>query len=152
MDPLSIIASSTSLAALCLKCSTLLYEYINDTKNVDATVSTFCSEIDSLAQVLDSIKTNFRHPRTVAVIQAAQDEYDGRLWSNIGKLLDRCKISMVRLEKILGGLNKSTGGGLLRKPIKQLRFSMKSDEIVMLRQQVQSHNLMMQITLQSISM
>ena len=58
---------------------------------------------------------------------------------------------METLKEIISRLNRDTGG-ILRKPIKQLRLRFQNDDIIALRGQIQSHSLMMQITLQSISM
>lgn len=151
MDPFSIAAGSAALAALCVQCSTSLYDFYGSTQKVDASVTAFCEEVDSLAQVLDALSTTFKYPRTLAVIKSAHQEYDGKLWANVDKLLGRCRRSMETLKEILSKLNRDTGG-ILRKPMKQLRLRLQSADIVALRGQIQSHNLMMQITLQSISM
>ena len=151
MDPFSIAAGSAGLVTLCVQCSTCLYEVYKGTEQVDANVTTFCNEIDNLAQTLDALSTNFKHPRTLAVIKAAHQSYDGKLWANVGRLLQSCRRTMETFKIIIQKLNRDTGG-ILRKPIKQLRLRLQSDEITALRGQIQSHSLMMQITLQSISM
>ena len=150
MDPLSIASAASGLVVVCTKCSVLLYKYMDDIKTVDSTVGLFCTEIDSLARVLDAISTGFDHPPTAAAIAASQSYHGGALWINVTKLLEKCGTAMSRLKKILQRL-ENTRGGILRRPIKQIKFSMKSADIVILRQQVQSHNIMMQIALQSIS-
>lgn len=147
MDPLSIASAASGLVVVCTKCSVLLYKYIEDVKSIDSTVGLFCSEIDSLAQVLDAISTSFNHPPTIAAIAASQNNHGRAFWINVAKLLEKCGTAMSRLRNILQRL-ENTRGGILRRPIKQIKFSMKSADIVILRQQV---NLMMQIALQSIS-
>lgn len=151
MDPLSIAAAAAGLATLCVQCSTSLYHFYESTQKVDANVTGFYDEVDSLARVLDALSTTFKHPRTLAVINSAHQQYDGKLWTNVGELLERCRRSMETLRGILQRLNRDTGG-ILKKPIKQLRLRLQSDDITSLRGKIQSHNIMMQITLQSISM
>ena len=151
MDPLSIAAGSAGLFTLCVQCSTILYQFFEDNKKVDANVTTFCDEVDNLAQVLDALSTTLRHPRTLAAVESSRQEYDGKLWVNVDRLLDKCRASMESLRKLLQRLNRDSGG-FLRKPLKQLRLRLQSDDILQLRGQIQSHTLMMQITLQSINM
>ena len=79
MDPFSIAAGSAGLATLCVQCSTFLYQFYESTQKVDADVTAFCDEVDTLAQVLDALSTTFKHPRTLAIIKAAHQEYDGKL-------------------------------------------------------------------------
>ena len=154
MDPFSIAAGSASLATLCVQCSSFLYSFYEGTRKVDATILDFSDELHQLAQVLDALSTNFKHPRTLAVIHSAQRECDDKLWRNVDQLLRKCRGSMEMLKAIVERLNRDTGGmgGFLRRPIKQLRLRLQNDDIVALRGQIQSHHLMMQITLQSISM
>ena len=151
MDPLSIAAGATGLATLCFQCSKAMYQLYDSTQMVDVNITSFCDEVDTLARVLGDLSNSFDHPRILAVVESARQEYDGRLWANVDTLISKCRRSMESLNVILQKINKDSGS-VFNKPIKQFRLRFRTDDIIRLRGQIQSHKLMMQITLQSISM
>ena len=150
MDPLSIATGSAGLVVLCVRISTILYNWIRDTSEVDSNVSGLCEEIVSLSRTLDAISTSWRQNRLVA---AAQVDPDGNLWASVGASLNDCKTTLEALDDKLNSVRKTgfLGKGFLRKPTKQVKFNLKMNDIVTYRQRFQSYNTAMASALQMIN-
>ena len=80
MDPLSIAASSSAIAVSCIKISAYLYEYIQQVKNIDPTVSLLCNETKALSRSLDSIAPSLER---YAVVVTEKIPEDANILSNI---------------------------------------------------------------------
>ncbi|KAH8591765.1 hypothetical protein B0O99DRAFT_518852 [Bisporella sp. PMI_857] len=94
MDPLSIAAGSASLAVLCVKVSATLYTWVEDTRQVDSSVTGVCDEILALSRVLDAISKSWKRNPQIA---SAQIDPDGTLWSSVRGSLDDCRATLEKL-------------------------------------------------------
>ncbi|OCK76734.1 hypothetical protein K432DRAFT_445813 [Lepidopterella palustris CBS 459.81] len=148
MDPLSIAAGSAGLAGFCFKISAFLYNFVDDTRNVDRNVSDLISEIRSLSQVLHTINKSLEDNTLVAL--SRNNEH---LWVNVDSSLQDCKNTLEILYQMLKDLEDggASGLGVLRKPVKQVRLNMKTKDILFFKQQVHSHYSAMQLALQTIN-
>lgn len=150
MDPLSIATGSASLVVLCVQVSATLYTWIDDTRQVDTNVAALCEEILALSRVLDAIsKTWKRNPQ----IASAQTD-DGTLWISVKASIDDCKATLEKLNLMLDDVQKGSfvGRGFLRKPAKQIKFSLKTKDISVYQQRMQSYNSAMQSALHMINL
>jgi len=59
MDPISIIAASTTLVRLCATASGYIFTFVTNVRNVDTAITTLGVEVSSLSQVLSSINDSF---------------------------------------------------------------------------------------------
>ena len=63
MDPLSISMAASSISKLVFSISTTLYSFIAAVQNIDETIRALCTEVSSLAGVLDAITISLqRYP------------------------------------------------------------------------------------------
>lgn len=151
MDPLSIATGSASLVVMCVQVSATLYSWIDETRQVDTNVAALCEEILALSRVLDSIsKTWKRNPQ----IANAQTDPDGTLWVSVKASIDDCKATLEKMSLMLDDVQKGgfVGRGFLRRPTKQIKFSLKTKDISVYKQRVQSYNSAMQSALHMINL
>ena len=150
MDPLSIAASATGLAVTAAKLSSVLYSWVDETRNVDTNVSGFCEEILSLSRLLEAIGRSIKEN---PVINAPGLDQDNELWSNFNLTLDDCHTTLDKLGQKLEEVQNSTlfGLSILRRPVKQIRLSLKMKEIEVYRQRIQYYNGALQLPLQMIN-
>lgn len=105
IDPISIVAASTNLISFCAKLS----DYINHIQNVHTTVEVLNIEINSLAQVLISISTNFSDPSLAQTTLEKQIDHEGKHWHNLRYSMDDCKRTLDNLTRTLEYLNSEGG-------------------------------------------
>ncbi|KIL83750.1 hypothetical protein FAVG1_13026 [Fusarium avenaceum] len=150
MDPLSIATGAAGLAISCATIVKTLYTWIDDTIDVDENVSNLFEEISSLSRALESIRS-----ASVRVPQAILDEIDpgNGLWSTIGATFIDMKTTFNRLNQLMAELEKTSffSRGFLRKPTKQIRFSLRSKDISTHRDRIKSYNTAMISALQMIN-
>jgi hypothetical protein len=148
MDPLSIAAASTGLAITGIKVSAGLYQWIEDARKIDTTLGALVEEIKSLSRVLDAVSKSWaQNPGTAR----SQMDPQGDLWYSVRLTLDECTVTMNDLDKQVEAISNS-GFRFLRRPTKHMRLNMKSGEILVLKQRIQSYNGTMQIAMQVLSL
>lgn len=151
MDPLSIASASAGLAITCVNITASICTWVNDTKNVDTTVTALCDEIVSLSNVLNAISTAWQSNPSIAATQISEN---GKLWSSIKAILGDCEATLKKLHTTLDGVNNRTiivRLGFLRRPIKQFTLSMKRNDIATLKQRIQAYNGAVSVALQVIN-
>lgn len=150
MDPLSIATGAAGLAISCTTIVKTLYTWIDDTIDVDENVSNLFEEISSLSRALESIRS-----ASVRVSQAILAEIDpgNGLWSTIGATFIDMQTTFNRLNQLMAELEKTSffSRGFLRKPTKQIRFSLRSKDISTHRDRIKSYNTAMISALQMIN-
>ena len=60
MDPLTINVAAGSISKLVFSITTTLYSFMAAVQDVDETIRTLCTEVSSLADVLDAITTSLQ--------------------------------------------------------------------------------------------
>jgi len=149
MDPLSITASAIGIITFCSQTTKILAQLIDDNKNVDHTIKGFSDEVSHLSSVVQSISTSFQDPDIVSRISTTG--HKGQHWRDVQKCLANAKTCLGRLTTILTTL-KSSKKGIPGRVVKQVRVSLASGEIALLRRQISSFTQTMQISLQMISL
>lgn len=66
MDPVSIAAAAGEVAKLALGCTTSLYSFIKQNKNIDDTVQGLYNEVESLKLTARSVESTLERPDLVA--------------------------------------------------------------------------------------
>ncbi|KAJ3546014.1 hypothetical protein NM208_g2227 [Fusarium decemcellulare] len=150
MDPLSIAAGAAGLAASCATIVKTLYTWIDDTVDVDENVSNLFEEVTILSRALESISN--ASARVPQVVVAEIDPGNG-LWATIRATLDDIKNTFNKLNQLLAELEKTSffSRGFLRKPTKQIRFSLRSKDITTYKDRIKSYNTAMTSALQMIN-
>lgn len=149
MDPLSITAAAVSIVTFCSQTTTILAQLIDDNKNVDHTIKGFSDEVTHLSNVVESIGTNFQDPSIA--LRTSSTGHEGQHWRDVQKCFADAKRCLERLTIILTTL-KSSKKGIPGRVVKQVRLSIASGEIALLRRQLSSFTQTMQISLQMILM
>jgi hypothetical protein len=150
MDPLSIAAGAVGLATASSKIVTTLYTWIDDTVDVDDTVRGLCDETAALSRVLDTLADAVsRTPRLII----ADLDADGSLFERVRATMDDIKVLLDKLSAALVVVDKLPrfAVGILRRPAKQVKFSLKSRDIAAYKDRIKTYNAAMTSTLQMIN-
>ncbi|KAG5805454.1 hypothetical protein H9Q74_010224 [Fusarium xylarioides] len=150
MDPLSIASGAAGLAISCATIIKTLYTWIEDTVEVDENVSNLLEEVSILSRVLDSVSNaSGRVPQAVV----AEIDPGNALWGSISATLDDIKNTFNKLNQLMTELEKTNrfNRGFLRKPTKQIKFSLRSKDITIYKDRIKSYNTAMTSAFQMIN-
>ncbi|TXC08313.1 hypothetical protein FocTR4_00003421 [Fusarium oxysporum f. sp. cubense] len=150
MDPLSIASGAAGLAISCATIVKTLYTWIDDTVDVDENVSNLFEEVSILSRVLDSVSNaSGRVPQAVV----AEIDPGNALWGSISATLDDIKNTFNKLNQLMAELEKTSlfSRGFLRKPTKQIKFSLRSKDITIYKDKIKSYNTAMTSAFQMIN-
>ncbi|KAF5626103.1 hypothetical protein F52700_8819 [Fusarium sp. NRRL 52700] len=150
MDPLSIASGAAGLAISCATIAKTLYTWIDDTVEVDENVSNLLEEVSILSRVLDSVSNaSGRVPQAIV----AEIDPGNALWGSISATLDDIKNTFNKLNQLMAELDKTNlfSRGFLRKPTKQIKFSLQSKDITIYKDRVKSYNTAMTSAFQMIN-
>ncbi|KAI3588058.1 hypothetical protein IWW34DRAFT_798022 [Fusarium oxysporum f. sp. albedinis] len=150
MDPLSIASGAAGLAISCATIAKTLYTWIDDTVDVDENVSNLFEEVSILSRVLDSVSNaSGRVPQAVV----AEIDPGNALWGSISATLDDIKNTFNKLNQLMAELEKTSlfSRGFLRKPTKQIKFSLRSKDITIYKDRIKSYNTAMTSAFQMIN-
>ncbi|KAH7226219.1 hypothetical protein BKA60DRAFT_177937 [Fusarium oxysporum] len=150
MDPLSIASGAAGLAISCATIIKTLYTWIDDTVDVDENVSNLFEEVSILSRVLDSVSNaSGRVPQAVV----AEIDPGNALWGSISATLDDIKNTFNKLNQLMAELEKTSlfSRGFLRKPTKQIKFSLRSKDITIYKDRIKSYNTAMTSAFQMIN-
>ncbi|KAF5571386.1 hypothetical protein FPHYL_503 [Fusarium phyllophilum] len=150
MDPLSIASGAAGLAISCATILKTLYTWIEDTVEVDENVSNLLEEVSILSRVLDSVSNaSGRVPQAVV----AEIDPGNALWGSISATLDDIKNTFNKLNQLMNELEKTNrfNRGFLRKPTKQIKFSLRSKNITIYKDRIKSYNTAMTSAFQMIN-
>ena len=150
MDPLSIVVLSGTLAKLCLETAGHITIFVNKVKNVDANLRLLGVEIDSLAQVLESVKERFGDRSLTSGISNSQTGYEGQHWRNVRRSLGDCEDTLTRLDRVLGSVRRG-GRSFLGLPGTAVKLELSSHQIVMIKRELSAHRQNMQLSLQLVT-
>ncbi|RBQ79588.1 hypothetical protein FVER14953_11993 [Fusarium verticillioides] len=150
MDPLSIASGAAGLAISCSTIGKTLYTWIEDIVEVDENVSNLLEEVSILSRVLDSVSNaSGRVPQAVV----AEIDPGNALWGSISATLDDIKNTFNKLNQLMAELEKTNrfSRGILRKPTKQIKFSLRSRDITIYKARIKSYNTAMTSAFQMIN-
>ncbi|RBA20903.1 hypothetical protein FPRO05_08350 [Fusarium proliferatum] len=139
MDPLSIASGAAGLAISCATIVKTLYTWIDDTVDVDENVSNLLEEVTILSRVLDSVSNaSGRVPQAIV----AEIDPGNALWGSISATLDDIQNTFDKLKQLMAELEKTNrfSRGFLRKPTKQIKFSLRSKDITIYKDRIKSYN------------
>ena len=145
MDPASIAGLFLQTSQLALQSGTALYQFIRDTRNVNAHVEDLARELKSLGDACELVHDQLRS--VAKRYQFHEHDQDGvSMWVSIKSELSSCKATLRTLESSLegfrhGGLNIVTQG------VRQFKLNLKQHEIIAMKGQIQSHTSALQVCL-----
>ncbi|KAF5601338.1 hypothetical protein FPCIR_2317 [Fusarium pseudocircinatum] len=150
MDPLSIASGAAGLAISCATILKTLYTWIDDTVEVDENVSNLLEEVSILSRVLDSVSNaSGRVPQSIV----AEIDPGNALWGSISATLNDIKNTFTKLNQLMAEVEKTNlfSRGFLRKPTKQIKFSLRSKDITIYKDRIKSYNTAMTSAFQMIN-
>lgn len=150
MDPISIGTVAVGLVRICANITGRLYTFASRARTVDDSIQTLRFEIESLSQVLSSIKLSFDDPLLAEAIVNTQARHERRHWQNVRQSLDHCSNTLTRLKGVLENV-ESCDGQFLVNVRRQIRMDMKSREMVLLKEQISSCRRTLHLSLQLIT-
>lgn len=153
MDPLSIAASSASVAALCGQAVYTLSKWASDVAGIDAVVTGLQGEIESLKSVIQSLGAATQSPNSglSGILKTAGGGSGNALWIQV------CR-SIADAERVLRALNAvmlkfdAKSSGIFSKVRRQFKMSLESGEIASLRQRLTLLNTALNLPLQMLSL
>ncbi|OCK73352.1 hypothetical protein K432DRAFT_430634 [Lepidopterella palustris CBS 459.81] len=147
MEPAPIVSESAGIVTLCSKILACLCEFTDDVWEVDSSLRDFIGEVRGLSQVLDRISQSLKHNAFVAT-----SDYK-TLWASVDSSLQDCETTLVKLDQILRDFEN--GGSFIlvldEKRFKYPRFSSTRNAILAIKQDVHSHYMALQLTLETIN-
>lgn|SRR5271156_4411948 len=146
VEPLSITTGVLSLLGVCFNVGVELKRFRDGVAVVNTTVDGLLHDVSGLEQVLESMKETFDQANNPHHSQATG--HIGNHWKNLSRSLQDGQNTLIRLQELLEGVNKSVT--LLDGPRRQLRFNSAAEQIVAFRQQIQSYRDALQLSLQTI--
>ena len=145
MDPLSITAGTIGLTTFCGQAIKILLKFAGELSSVDLTIKLFSDEVANLNRVLKSITASSKDQSILSL--AAGTGHEAQHWRDVLKCLGDCRSCMAGLVNILEKL-ESDDGNIFKRARRQLRLSIESGEMAVLRRQILSFTQTMQISLQ----
>lgn len=150
MDPISIASASAGLLRLCVNIGAQVFTFIKKAHTVDDAIVTLRLEIDSLSQILGSIKLSFDDPLLTAAVLNSRARHERRHWDNVQRAMTDCERTLNRLNTILESVTQCEGQFLINAR-RQIRLDTKSGEILFLKEQISSCRMMLQLSMQLIT-
>lgn len=151
MDPVSIISVACGVSKVAYQVSVTLYTFVNATKNVDQSVNSLYAEVNGLNRVLDAIASSLENP-VIKSVNAA-DQHTSELLNSIDGALKDCRHTVETLADILKGVTeKNKSRNPFKQSARQIKLNIREDEIKNLRSQTHTHNMNLQMALQTINL
>jgi len=145
MDLLSIASAAAAITVSCVKLGTLLYYWIEEIRDVDGTLGVFMAEVKALSTVLDAVKS---WSQDAVVTDSAQRQDSKAFWVLVQKTLEDCSTVIDQLDHLLADIQSKRRLGQL---ITNFVLNLKSDDIALIRQQIQSYTTVLQMAIQVIN-
>ncbi|KAI9773468.1 MAG: hypothetical protein M1840_007685 [Geoglossum simile] len=152
MDALSLIAAAYAVGKVAYQASTGLYTFVQDARNVDQSLKSFITEIESLERAIDAIRVSLQSPSLLTFEEAARDDNTGELWKSVHAILIQCHKTLEELHQVLQDVRGRTDEqNLFRQAFTQFKLNMNADNIVGIRSKVHTHHAAMGLALQTIN-
>ena len=145
MDPLTIIATSLSIAKLCSGVGSELKKFIDGTKLVSTAINALVQDVKSFEKILEQMKDMIEDPKVKASL--ASSGHIGSHWRHLQTSLDDAEETLKALEATILRVNKSVN--LLDLTRKHIRLSGATNEIAVYQQQIRSYKDTIQVSLQT---
>jgi tRNA threonylcarbamoyladenosine modification (KEOPS) complex Pcc1 subunit len=145
MDLLTIASAAAAITVSCVKLGTLLYGWIEEVRDVDGTLKVFRAEVNALSAVLDAVKSCSQE---AVVTDSARKQDSKAFWVLVQKTLEDCSTVIDQLDRLLADIQSKRRFGQL---ITNFVLNLKSDNVALLRQQIQSYTTVLQMAMQVIN-
>jgi hypothetical protein len=144
MDLLSIASAAAAITVSCVKLGTLLYCWIEEIRDVDGTLKVFMAEVNALSAVLDAVKSWSQD----AVVTDSAQRQDSKAFWVVQTTLKDCSTVIDQLARLLADIQTKRRLGQLAT---HFVLNLKSGNIALIRQQIQSYTTVLQMAMQAIN-
>jgi hypothetical protein len=135
MDPFSIVASSASVASLCVKTVYTLAKWGQEVTGIDTLLAGLRGEIESVQSVVTSLDAAIKGSPSGTASFFRNVRSGTTLWSQVALSLRDLELVLKALDKIIGKLDTGRTG-IFRKMTRTFKANLESAEIVTLRQRL----------------
>jgi len=153
-DPLSIIASTASIADICVRLASYLRNVQKATETIEDDIAALIHEVEALDAITISVQKSFKDD--IFTNAGSEDpEKENHLWKHVRQTLSNCKSTTEGLETIVVELYGKTGPavtGFRDAVIKSHRRKNKEGDLRNCRDQLATYQNVLQILLASINM
>ena len=150
MDPLTIATAVATATTALYTASNILSTFVGDAKDVDKTLRTILSDVESLLKILDIIKNVLLAPSTQPTLESVEGY--GILWSAIFGSVKSCGETAMSIQDILGKIMKGTvSKTFVAKSIRQVRFLKQKQDIDTIQVRVNAHKTNLQLSLHTMN-
>ena len=145
MDPLSITATSISIAKLCITVCWEIKQYIDAVKSAASVITVLRQDVESFQTTLENINEILENPRIKASVQSSG--HVGTHWASLRASLDHAKVTMHGLVATIVSINKTVG--VLDSTRRHMRLQSALPTIQRYQQQVQIYKDTINVSLQT---
>ena len=138
MDPVSLIGFTGASAKVALDIGTTLYKFVQAAKDVDQTIKNLAVEANGVAKSLDSLQQTLRTPTVRNLHALNRKKQDRDLWQSVEGSVSDCQTTLLLLQQKLAD-TRFQGPNALQQWFTQFKLQLKSDDINLLRNQLQTH-------------
>ena len=153
-DPLSIIASTLSVADVCFRLGSFLKQAIDGSQKIDEDLEALSQEITALSTINSLIKSSFEADLT-RTAEVANPGPIASLWQATNTTLGDCRGVLEKLDGLVTkifGSGSSKGVAKLDGLRKYLRKLSKEEEFAQLRQKLNAYQATLQMILTAVDM
>jgi hypothetical protein len=151
MDPSTLTKACYAVISTCLRVSRRLNRLIEDSRNVDDLITHSLEQTQCLYRILRSINTTvLNNPTSTTYLNTDSDA--GTLRDAMAQAITGSGAAVANLETILNGIMPSPKApGVARRALASQRLREKTNEILHIRQQMQTYAGILQMALQTIT-
>jgi hypothetical protein len=155
MDPLSIAASATGLAAFAATLVKGIYDCVEAIKSTDKTLLSLASELSSLSQSLGAVERGLSTPKlkealTEATTQAESSNY----LTSLNDVLGNCKTALKDLDYLLDTIKDGSrlAHGIIRKPVIAWKINSSAPDLGRIKGLIQTYRDSMRVCMLTINL
>jgi hypothetical protein len=153
MNPTLIVTSSINLVRTCTNVLGSISTFINKSQNVDTAVRVLEFEINSLSQVSRSISKSLTHPPIASAAPDVHTRRERHYWQSVNKVIDACNGTLMRLAREFEkAVEKEEAGSSWLWGNWQIKLSLSSGDLDLLKQQVEAYRQTMQLAVHMITL
>ena len=151
MDPFTLATACFTVIATCARVSRRLTQLVEDSRIADGLVTQGLDETQCLYRILRSINTTILNNPTSTTFFNSDDDA-GTLRDTMAEAITGSGAAVANLEAILNGIMPSPRAlGATRKALASQRLKDKANELLHIRQQMQTYSGILQMALQTIT-
>lgn len=152
MDPLSITAGALAVLGAIGKTAKFIEELRKGVESVDGEVESLFGELESLHFMIESINHLFQDESFIREVQIYYERSPTPTFSSLHRCLENCLPTVHQLGELIKEVAPGHRDGVFRRAIRHFKLEDRQEEIMRLRQQLQTHQASMNVCLSVVHM